>query len=1085
MDLISGINTSGLYAEYATSAEKDNAGNVITATYMKDVLFDFTDSDEISGYNGSAFATPAELSAGINTKIENNIIDVKNVSCSATGSGNIALGTSSIADGKNSFVYGLGGAGVAQNIASGDHSIILGWHSKAIGRYSTVLGGNYCLASADVDPNYKPPYSGGPVAQGLGTSSLGHYTHSEGVGTVATNEASHAEGRATSSLGIVAHAEGDHTLASGNASHAEGDNTWAIGEASHAEGYSTYAKGRFSHAEGRYTTASGDHSHAEGVDTETIGDFSHAEGYGTIAGSEYMHVAGTYNKTSADALYVIGNGTDDDARSDAFIVYANGSVSAQGKISANGVELGATPPALSAGTDLIIENNIISVNTNGTANSADMAFVEGSATLATGKYSHAEGGKTSAIGTFTHAEGTYTKATGEESHAEGWGTLASGHNSHAEGNYTTACGSNSHAEGYHTLAYYDAHAEGDSTSALGQHSHAEGQSTITNNNCAHAEGQHTSAISFNSHAEGAWTLAQNNCAHAEGNYTSALGYASHTEGYETSAAGMASHAEGYYASALSDFSHAEGGWTVANNKYSHAEGQKTSAIGYNSHAEGYGTIASGEAMHAGGMCNKTSSDALFVIGNGSAETARSDAFIVTSGGLASAVILATSGISDVESAINSLSSNLDSYVPLSAIEVKIGSGNDAISTAFAQGSGNSAQSYAFTQGESNYAFYTSLAQGYSNSADYISMAQGTRNYASDESFAQGRLNSASFCSVAQGYDNDAYQGQAFGLFLKISGGMAIGYSNETTAARFVIGNGDRSGITRDTVNKADLFVIDADGNVSSKSGYFYDKDGLVGAGIYAPQSAFSSLSSAITNSSTLAGSAGINIVESGTSAIIVGPDLNSYVNTADMTAYATTAWVNNSYCRTTAAQALANYVGGNGITVAGDVYTVKTIASNLTEIPLQDGTGIHVYTDPNDEYVEIAAKPEVLLYQTDAPTTRNSDGIFAFNLTTFNSYNTKNGDVAVDNSSITGLNSNKLYNYNVKVAVTATTPSTVCIKGPNWNSVSQTSAYINTVGTLELDCYVKNQTSLTISGVGLSNVNAGVVEVTVSEICDV
>lgn len=760
----------------------------------------------------------------------------------------------------------------------------------------------------------------------------------------------------------------------------------------------------------------------------------------------------------------------------------------------------ATPPALSAGTDLKIENDIISVNTNGTANSADMAFVEGSATLASGKYSHAEGGKTSAIGTFTHAEGTITKATGEESHAEGWGTFASGHNSHAEGNYTTACGSNSHAEGYHTLAYYDAHAEGDSTSALGQHSHAEGQSTITNNNCAHAEGQHTSAMSFNSHAEGGWTIANDNCSHAEGNYTSALGLASHAEGYGTIAFIEMAHAEGQYTSANGYASHAEGGWTVANGSYAHAEGLRTTALGdYShaegsgtvagnsfthaegfgtsafelfSHAEGNGTIASGEAMHAGGMFNKTSADALFVLGNGSAETARSDAFIVTSAGLASAVILATSGISDVERAINSLSSNLDSYVPLSAIEVKIGSGNDAISTAFAQG-------------ESNYAFYTSLAQGYSNSADYISMAQGTRNYASDESFAQGRLNSASFCSVAQGYDNDAYQGQAFGLFLKISGGMAIGYSNETTAARFVIGNGDRSGITRDTVNKADLFVIDADGNVSSKSGYFYDKDGLVGAGIYAPQSAFSSLSSAITNSSTLAGSAGINIVESGTSAIIVGPDLNSYVNTADMTAYATTAWVNNSYCRTTAAQALANYVGGNGITVAGDVYTVKTIASNLTEIPLQDGTGIHVYTDPNDEYVEIAAKPEVLLYQTDAPTTRNSDGIFAFNLTTFNSYNTKNGDVAVDNSSITGLNSNKLYNYNVKVAVTATTPSTVCIKGPNWNSVSQTSAYINTVGTLELDCYVKNQTSLTISGVGLSNVNAGVVEVTVSEICDV
>lgn len=50
---------------------------------------------------------------------------------------------------------------------------------------------------------------------------------------------------------------------------------------------------------------------------------------------------GAYNKTSADASFVIGNGTADDARSDIFVIDHNGNVSAAGKISANGVELGA------------------------------------------------------------------------------------------------------------------------------------------------------------------------------------------------------------------------------------------------------------------------------------------------------------------------------------------------------------------------------------------------------------------------------------------------------------------------------------------------------------------------------------------------------------------------------------------------------------------------------------------------------------------------------------------------------------------------------------------------------------------------
>ena len=50
---------------------------------------------------------------------------------------------------------------------------------------------------------------------------------------------------------------------------------------------------------------------------------------------------GTNNKLSADVAFVIGNGTSYSNRSDCFAIYPDGSVSAAGKISANGVELGA------------------------------------------------------------------------------------------------------------------------------------------------------------------------------------------------------------------------------------------------------------------------------------------------------------------------------------------------------------------------------------------------------------------------------------------------------------------------------------------------------------------------------------------------------------------------------------------------------------------------------------------------------------------------------------------------------------------------------------------------------------------------
>lgn len=64
--LLSGINNSGLYAQYATSAEKDNKGNVITATYQtKADMTNYTTiqdvADSITDLSGtidaSAFAT--------------------------------------------------------------------------------------------------------------------------------------------------------------------------------------------------------------------------------------------------------------------------------------------------------------------------------------------------------------------------------------------------------------------------------------------------------------------------------------------------------------------------------------------------------------------------------------------------------------------------------------------------------------------------------------------------------------------------------------------------------------------------------------------------------------------------------------------------------------------------------------------------------------------------------------------------------------------------------------------------------------------------------------------------------------------
>ena len=310
----------------------------------------------------------------------------------------------------------------------------------------------------------------------------------------------------------------------------------------------------------------------------------------------------------------------------------------------------------SPGTDIKIEDNIISVNTNGEiANSGQMSFVAGSGTFASGYGSvavgvnttasahrgafaegentfagydaHAEVYSTSAIEANSHAEGSCTYAGGYCSHAEGYSARSIGTNSHAEGYCTIAVNGNSHSEGSQTTAYYG-HAEGYKTFSNAEGGHAEGWETTANGSQSHSENYQTNAVGSNSHAEGFMTTA------ADGN--------SHTEGYKT-LAGYNCHAEGSQTSAVNSDSHSEGYATMASGSESHAEGYMTSALGRYSHTEGYGTIASGESMHAGGSFNETTANALFVIGNGSAKwvqgtliETRSDAFVIDNSGKATA-----------------------------------------------------------------------------------------------------------------------------------------------------------------------------------------------------------------------------------------------------------------------------------------------------------------------------------------------------------------------------------------------------------------------------------------------------------------
>lgn len=189
--------------------------------------------------------------------------------------------------------------------------------------------------------------------------------------------------------------------------------------------------------------------------------------------------------------------------------------------------------------------------------------------------------------------------------------------------------------------------------SFGQHS--EGFNSFAIGRTSHAEGYFTEAIGRESHSEGISSAAIGQFSHAEGEST-AQGYASHSEGDSTTSIGQFSHAEGSSTDAVGEGSHAEGDTTQSIGDYSHAEGRDTISIGDSSHSGGFGTVAEHNYQTVVGRFNTTgvtSSDTLFVIGNGAATDPpiRSDLFIANLTGITINGVLTVTGVTSMVSRV--------------------------------------------------------------------------------------------------------------------------------------------------------------------------------------------------------------------------------------------------------------------------------------------------------------------------------------------------------------------------------------------------------------------------------------------------
>lgn len=272
--------------------------------------------------------------------------------------------------------------------------------------------------------------------------------------------------------------------------------------------------------------------------------------------------------------------------------------------------------------------------------------------------------------------GNYSMAIGEDTVAEGFCSFAQGHSARA-------VGSASHAEGYSTEARTScSHAEGYMTIATGYYSHSEGYNSQSHREACHAEGYNT--FSGNRNDSEYVTYTNNGTSASIGSYPDSSPSYCHAEGYYTKSYGEASHSEGGSTVSFGDYSHVEGFNSKAYGDKSHAQNDDTRAYGKSSHASGKSTVATAEAQTVIGKYNTyteddsadpsifDAGDYAFIIGNGTADNARSNALTVDwSGNLITAGDITANGSPVITQAdvVNVLTST-STTAPLSAAQGK-------------------------------------------------------------------------------------------------------------------------------------------------------------------------------------------------------------------------------------------------------------------------------------------------------------------------------------------------------------------------------------------------------------------------------
>jgi len=416
-------------------------------------------------------------------------------------------------------------------------------------------------------------------------------------------------------------AMGFNTTASGEASTAMGEFTSASGITSTAMGRITDASGAVSTAMGQNTIASGSVSTAMGINTSAFGDVSTAMGYSTFARSYTETSLGSYNTdyvpnstlvfNSADRLFVIGNGVTSLTRSDAFIIYKSGNAILNGLLTLDGDNAGVgaayTLPAQDGTANQIM-------TTDGAGGLSWVADTGGAFTTTTNVTSNAPGDYTTDDFVFGSPQLDDNGNTNNDFRMffdKSKGAFRAG--------IATGTEWDDANRGIYSVAM------GRSTIASGARSTAMGSSTSSSGSISTAMGSGTSA-------SGDFSTAMGDRTNASGNHSTTMGFLTNASGWISTAMGLQTFARSF--------------------------GETTIGL-YSTDYTPISTIFS------------ATTDRLFVVGNGSNLSNRSDALIIYKNGNATlAGMLTQSSDARLKQEVAPLTKSLEKVAQLQGVHYK-------------------------------------------------------------------------------------------------------------------------------------------------------------------------------------------------------------------------------------------------------------------------------------------------------------------------------------------------------------------------------------------------------------------------------